>query len=283
MKFAFYSQFPDALFQFGHSGAAEYAKKLGFSGVELYSPPVPGYPDVMPDLASAHTMHDTFKKSDLPIVCYTVPADLWTIPNIEKLLMYKIELAAELECPYLHHTLFKTYNIDSKCPSFEEALKKITESTIRVAEYAEKHGVTCIYENQGGYFNSVECFGAFWKQIKSNCKNVGICADVGNMLFVGEEPQDFLKEFAADVKHVHIKDYRRVVSETAPSPYWHPGKNNEWLQDCMVGDGVIDFAACIKLLKDAGYDGYYGLELVHPEPFEEGVVKAMELLNNLDK
>ncbi|MBQ2755637.1 MAG: sugar phosphate isomerase/epimerase [Oscillospiraceae bacterium] len=282
MNFTFYTQFTDALFQFGHSGAAEYAKKLGYSSVELFSPGGPGYPDILPDHATAHTLHETLKKQEVPVACYTVPTDLWHNPNAEKLLMYKAELASELECPYLHHTLFMSYNIKEGDPSYEEARDRILESAAKVADHAKKHGVTCIYENQGGYFNSVEGFKGFFEPLKARCSNVGVCADLGNILFVGEEPQDFLKEFAADVKHVHIKDYRRVVSETAPSPFWHPGKNNEWMQDCMVGDGVIDFAACIKLLKEAGYNGGYGLELVHPEPFEDGVVKAMELLKGLE-
>lgn len=44
------------------------------------------------------------------------------------------------------------------------------------------------------------------------------------------------------------------------------------------GHGVIDVEACMKILKDAGYNGAFALEISHPEPYEKGVEQAMEYL-----
>lgn len=63
--------------------------------------------------------------------------------------------------------------------------------------------------------------------------------------------------------------------------HWIRAKGNNWLRETMVGHGTIDIGACMKVLREAGYKGAYALELGHPEPFEKGVVQAMECLKSL--
>ena len=277
LKFAIYSQFTDKIDQLGASGAAEYALRLGFSAAELFSS-TEGGEDILSDLTTVRGIHTTMKEHNLPVVCYSVYSNLWHNPNAEKILMQKAEFASELECPYLHHTLFPPYSLQQGDPSYEEVLEKIADSAAKIADHAAQYGVTCLYEDQGIYFNNVEGYDGFWQEMRRRCKNVGICADFGNILFVDGKPQDFLTRFVSEVKHVHIKDYLRKTVDRSPGLYWSQARKNLWLRDTMVGHGVVDFEPCMKLLQDAGYHGFYALELGHPEPFEDGVRQAMEYL-----
>lgn len=278
MKFAFYTGFAEKIQALGAEKAADYALSLGFSGVELLSS-LQGGTEVLPDKAAAGVLHRALQSRGLPMVCYSVYADLWHNPNAEALLLQKAELAAELECPYLHHTLFPTYHPGENDPAFGEALEKIADSAARIAARAAQLGVTCLYEDQGAYFNSVRGYGAFLQAMKDRGQTVGVCADFGNIMFVNEEPQDFIAAFRADVRHVHVKDYLRKTGERSPGLHWLRGKDSTWLRETMVGSGAVDVPACMQAL--AGYNGWFALELCHPEPFEDGVRQAMEYLTRV--
>ncbi|MBR4888992.1 MAG: sugar phosphate isomerase/epimerase [Clostridia bacterium] len=280
MKFAFYVGFAEKIQELGPAGAAEYALRLGFSGTELLAS-VQGGADSLPDMATARELHRALKERGLPMVCCSVYADLWHNPRAEELLLKKAEYTAELECPYLHHTLFPTYHPGESDPSFEEALKKVAESAARIAKHAEKLGVTCLYEDQGAYFNDIPGYGALLQTVKESAP-AGVCADFGNILFVNGSPQAFIENFAADVRHVHVKDYLLKNGECSPGMYWLRGSGDLWLRETMVGSGAVDVPACMQALKAAGYDGYYALELCHPEPFEDGVRQAMEYLTRFE-
>ena len=101
---------------------------------------------------------------------------------------------------------------------------------------------------------------------------------MGNILYVNEMPEPFLKAFIEDICHVHVKDYLWKKGLVSPGMYWNRGKADSWLRETMVGSGVVDFEACMKILKEAGYEGAFALELNHPEPYEAGVQQAMEYL-----
>lgn len=150
----------------------------------------------------------------------------------------------------------------------------------QVARYAEPLGITCLFEDQGIYLNGLAGFGKFFYELKRRCSNVGVCGDVGNILFVDEDPVDFFEMFKEDIKHVHIKDYlRKPAAKQSIGHYWLPTRGGQWLRETMVGSGIVDFESCMKVLKSVGYQGGLGLELGHPEPFEVGVQQAMEYLN----
>ena len=63
--------------------------------------------------------------------------------------------------------------------------------------------------------------------------------------------------------------------------YWKPTRNGNFLRNTMVGHGVVDFARCMEILREIGYDGYFALELDHPEPFDEGIKQAIQYVTPL--
>ncbi len=286
MEFAAYAGFSRYILENGFEKAAAYAKKLGFSAVEMladkkYNP--------VPDVETARQAKHTFDKYGLRVACHSVCVNLWDSESKhsygfkiskadEQFLLNQVEVAAVLGSPYVHHTLLPWLTLPADAPDYEEAIETVVEAAVRIADYAATFGITCIYEDQGYYVNGIEGFYGFFSKMKARCKNVGICGDLGNILFVNETPEAFLEANMKDVCHVHIKDYLWKKAKVSPGIYWHHAKEYSWLRDTMIGNGVVDFEVCMKLLKDAGYDGYFSLENAHPEPYEVGVQQAMEYL-----
>jgi sugar phosphate isomerase/epimerase len=71
--------------------------------------------------------------------------------------------------------------------------------------------------------------------------------DTGNGLAYGYRSTDYLAAVLPWVAHVHVKDGRRAPGDAGP----------EWT---LPGAGQAEVAACVGLLEEAGYTGFYSLE-----------------------
>ena len=270
-----YSKFSERVLQYGIENTAEYAAQLRFSSVEYFVDAFCEESNPILSVEKAKEVKEVLDRFNLPVVCCSVYADLWNNPEGEKFLMKQVEIAATLGSPYFHHTLLSWIELPEDAPDYEEGIKDAVEAAVRIAKYADTFGITCIYEDQGYYVNGVEGFKGFWNEMKKRCRNVGICGDMGNILFVNEKPQDFLKAYIKDICHIHVKDYLWKKGTEKPGRYWLKTKDGSWLCDTIIGDGVVDVDSCMDILKNAGYEGYFALENSHPEPYEEGVKQAM--------
>jgi len=279
MNFALYAGFEHMLAEKGVEATIAFAKQYGYSSVEFLRA---AYGNTYSEAGSpeaAKALRKTLHGAGLTTACYSVYSNVKR-PQTKQGLLDHLEIAAELESPFLHYTLLTA--MDSPHPAdYSESVKLAVDVSVAVANRAKELGITCIYEDQGFYVNGVEGFGGFYNTLKQTCSNVGICMDVGNILFVDEKPEVFLEAYKNDVVHVHIKDYLRKRAPSAPGRSWLRTANGNWLRDTVVGDGVIDHAAYMRILNAIGYKGAFALENGHPEPFEAGVEQAMGLLNSL--
>ena len=244
MNFSMYSKFYNILLRDGIEKAADTAKDFGFSSVEFFDFVHPSRVDCIKSVEDARRMRGVLEERGLTTACYSVAVGLYeegmtldTVTHAEKKLMQYAEYAAALGCPYLHHTL--TITVEPLLTE-ETALKYIVPAAIRVAKYAQSLGVTCIYEDQGPFFNGVEGFGKFFYAVKAECPYVGVCGDVGNTLFVDENPEAFFRAYAHEIKHVHVKDY--IIANVRGEDGWSPTRAGKWAKETIVGEGVINLS-----------------------------------------
>lgn len=279
MQFTMYTRFIPTLDKLGAAQTADYAANLGFSSVEVLEVTSAGHPSVIRDRETAKTVRETFAERGLTVACYSVGTCLYRSPEAEESLKYQADIAAELGSPFLHHTLVPWLKKPGNAPSFDEALENVADAAARIANYAAPLGVTCLYEDQGLYANGVDGFGRFYREIKNRTQNVGVCGDVGNVLFVDEQPTPFFREYIGEIRHVHIKDYLyKTDTPVSPGMYWLPTAGGNWVRDTMFGHGDVDIAGCMEILKNAGYDGALAFENEHPEPYDAGVKQGMDYL-----
>ena len=284
MNISMFAKFSGNIKSQGADTACSIAEKLGFTSVEHIELELDNSKPTIANEEDLSKLKYAMDKHGLSMSCYSVAVNLWeknmtptTVTTYEKALYNHAKQASYLGSPYLHHTLLLGVEKDSL--PFEQALELIVPAAIRVAKFAQNIGISCLYEDQGMYFNGVKNFGRFYSEVKKECPYVGICGDMGNTLFVDEDPVAFFKAYVNEMKHVHIKDY--IISDKRDSSTnWSLSKGGKWLKDSIVGEGNVRIVDCLNILKENGYNGALSLENCHAGDFELGVSKAISLLKN---
>ena len=230
------------------------AAGLGLGGVELRS-----FCEEfrVPDREKARELGKLARSLGLSLPCFSVSSDFVTAPEktMEALRGYA-EICSDLEIPYLHHTVALEMHAFT-LPEEEKARRFAfgIECALAVCDYAERLGVRTLIEDQGFVFNGV-----------SNCARlcersgdrIGIVADVGNILFVDERPEDFIRAMKGRVCHAHLKDFARYHEE--PETYRYRSVSGAYLAETEIGTGDVDLATVMQAFADISYDGYYSLE-----------------------
>ena len=250
----------------------DLAKRQGFDSVE---------PFPVKDLATiedAQKFAEYAAKKDLAVSCFSAAINL-AVPDKRDAvatLKHYINMAQAMGAPYFHHTIaLKLETLRTGEDSFETLLPAIVSVIRELCDYASERGVTCVYEDQGMCFNGAERFARFLEAVDR--KNIGVVADLGNIMFVDEKPEQFVGRFTSRIVHVHLKDYLwKSGRESHPGPGWYMTQQGNFLRDTVFGHGSVPFTTIFRLLKAAGYEGYYSCEYAAPEPPEKWIPVSME-------
>ncbi len=260
MKLAMYSGFNALLVQQGPAKAAAIVRELGFEGIEPLDDPALFTPELAAELKKA------LDAEGLICCCYSAYATL-TDPDAEateQRLLRCAEICAILGSPYLHHTLIgPVFPIPASREFAPGAFEEAVERAGRIAQHAAALGVRCIYEDQGFYFNGLDGLQRFFDTMEPYAP--GFCADVGNCLFVDEEPQGLIEAFHDRLCHVHLKDYFRSSTPPAKADTVYRSFGGKYLADALPGDGCLALKECVRLIGPE-YCGFYSLEY-WPEDF----------------
>ena len=283
MKFVMYTYFDKLVRENGFREALKIAKSIGFSGIEFVDGGI--FPDktLTPSLEAAKEYRRILEEEDMIISCYTVCISIYKSSEATEGLKKHAEYAAAMGAPYLHHPLCFESSKGEHAPSYEEVLADVLPRAAEVAKSARDLGVTCIYEDQGEYLNGVEGFGGFFSALKAECDNVGVCGDFGNIHFVDESAPDFIGAFLPEIKNVHVKDYFITPEKDDRQGGWMTTAKGDYIIAAPIGEGSVDFVTGMRLLRDAGYDGYFSIEqlLPFPEEFIADAKNAMKYLSDL--
>ena len=90
--------------------------------------------------------------------------------------------------------------------------------------------------------------------------SVGLCLDTGHITCGGGDPVAIVEEFADRVDIVHAKDVRKALADKLLTGEFTWSQGIKAGMFTPIGEGDIDFAAIVKKLDEAGFDGYYVLE-----------------------
>ncbi|MBQ8371321.1 MAG: sugar phosphate isomerase/epimerase [Clostridia bacterium] len=268
MELVNYARFLFDINEHGFEYAVRHTTELGFRHVEFVDGCISSREKpLFFERPWAKDAPSILAECGLDVPCYSVGATVYSgdreyDEGIFRNMCKQVDFAARLGAPMLHHTLNFGLSLSSGAPTYDELLEGTVDMAVRIADYArEKHGITCIYEPQGMYFNGVAGLGKFFDAVSSRCPNVGICGDVGNGYFVDEDEVSIFERFAPYVKHVHLKDY--VISDTPiDGKQGFRSRGGRWIYDVPLGAGVVNFARVFELLKGAGYKGQASLEVL---------------------
>lgn len=228
----------------------------GFGAVEPF-------PNVDLDTVSqACALGSHVRDLGMEISCFSTNCELLGAGSSAALAQMKqrIDMAAAMGSPLFHHTIHpQLTHPRAGEPSFIQALREVVPMLRELCVYAADRGVLCVYEDQGVYFNGVSGVSRLIEALDG--VPFGLVADVGNVFFVDETPEDFIGAFSNHIVHVHCKDYlKKSGASAAPGRGWYLTRRGDYLRDTIVGHGAVNYMAVMRILNQIGYDGWYSLE-----------------------
>ena len=256
----------------------DYAAEVGFDAVE----PSRGreFNGSLADmLEAAKRVKEHAAEKNIRLSCFSECVDIVTESKAAatmEALRDHAKVTAALGIPYLHHTILPGCNhLAWGNKKFDELLAIAVKNIRDIYDYAEALGVKVVYEDQGFTFNGGERFERLLNAVDRDIK---VVADLGNIMFVDEDPVDFVGRFAPHIVHVHVKDYIRKSAygnDPGKDGGWYTTRRGDYLRGTIVGHGSIDYVACCKILISAGYTGSFSLEYCGLEEGLSGRIQSM--------
>ena len=157
----------------------------------------------------------------------------------------------------------------------DEARRKLKERVAaaleEVTREAESLDLVLALENHHGFPATAEEQVELIERMNSKCFRATV--DVGNYMCADQAPEVGTAIAAPYAAYVHVKDFARVADESIASG-WR-------LEPRAVGRGDVNQAACLQILKDAGFDGFVAIEYEGHENERIGVAQSVEFLNTI--
>lgn len=132
--------------------------------------------------------------------------------------------------------------------------RKLGQSVTAIAEHIAEHGMRLAYHHHMG--TVVETAEEIDRLMDETGDSVGLLLDSGHLTFAGGDPVAIAKRHAKRIVHVHCKDIRRYA--LASCRRLDASFSEAVLAGIFTapGDGIVDFAGLLGVLKVAGYSGW---------------------------
>ena len=246
----------------GHTGsyysytfdqALEGLAEAGYRAVELAS--VPGATEFVDVHGDPDEVRGKLDRLGLEAVSISGHSDLTTAEGLEHGLAV-VEWARRYGLPIVNTAIGGPGHIEESEAAFMENIGPL-------ADAAQAAGVTLALEIHGDLMASGERSRPLLERIGHPAVKVNY--DTANVeYYSGTRAEDDLPAIADQVAHVHLKDMR--------------GAKGEW-DFPAIGEGHVDFARVVEILRGAGFDGPYSVEVEFtggtPWPPLEEVTAAM--------
>ena len=163
-----------------------------------------------------------------------------------------IQFAAAIGCPFV-----VTTDGQARPEGFtdEQVLAITRESLRQILDWAEDYEVTVNIETHGPYTNDPEILEQMLNFFDT--PRLGLNLDTGNTFIAGGNPAEFVQRFLGKLRYMHIKD----VSESLAAAL-RGEETGIAMSESPIGRGVNaeNISACIRLLKEADWDGVISVE-----------------------
>lgn len=258
------------------------AKEMGFDGIEFAEIHAP---EGMDKLTYAKELKAEAEKHEIDIVAYCIGSDLlYDRENQINKLKNEVDVAEALGCKLMRHDASGGYKENEKKQGmgFNNALPVIVEGYKAVTEYAKTKGIRTCIENHGFFAQDSERVAAIINGV--NDENFGALVDIGNFMCADEDPAIAVGNVAPYAFHVHAKDFHfKKGTEFIPSDGFFMTRGGNFLRGAIIGHGAVPVMQCLRILKNAGYNGYVTVEFEGMEYAKKGVKYGLDTLKKIDE
>ncbi len=149
----------------------------------------------------------------------------------------------------------------------EEVAKAATDGLSRLSEKAAKENINVLVENHGGYSSNGKWLANVMEQV--DMPNCGTLPDFGNFCIEQEEIDG---EWQCTERY----DPYQGVKELMPFAKGVSAKSHDF--DKKGNEKGLDYEKLLKIVKNAGYEGYIGIEYEGDRLSEKEGIKATKAL-----
>lgn len=154
--------------------------------------------------------------------------------------------------------------------SAEDVQKAAIESLSQLGDFAAKENINVIVENHGGYSSNGQWLSTIMEKVAK--PNVGTLPDFGNFCLKRGENRTCVEEYD---RYKGTQELMRYAKGASAKTYDFDEAGN-----CVE----TDYNKIMKIVKDAGFNGYIGIEYEGSKlSEEEGIRKTKALLERVGK
>ena len=186
-----------------------------------------------------------------------------SVPYLEKAIRY----AATLRAPVVN----TDEGIRPEWVSLDEAWGIMKYTLTTVLRVAERYGVAIGIEPHQSISKTTEGLLRIASLVDHPLLRVNY--DTGNAFLAGEDPYTGLRAVLDRVVHVHAKDISIQHAEE------EKGKVTGTPVGCACGDGVIDWARVVAILREVEFDGVLSVECGTPEQAQRSLDHLNQVLH----
>lgn len=236
-------------------GFIREAKRIGADGVELLAPL---YRDAEKDRTEALA---ALAETGLTCPIFSVSND-FAKPDVQLRAaeLAKIRFGIEEALRYRAQTVRVFAGDVKEGVTFDEARQWIVEGLTEAAHIAHESGVRLALENHGTLAGRGDQVRGLIEDVRAATghDSLGANPDTGNFLLVDQSSSDAMRDLGPLAYMVHFKDF-------APAPADHEGFAYKSLAGrsyvgTAVGEGIVDLASGLEVLKAAVFNGWLSIE-----------------------
>ncbi len=164
---------------------------------------------------------------------------------------------------------------------FAGAAGPLVRQMRELAEYAGEREVEVALLNHGSF--ACTSWHQEWVVRLVDAANAGACLDPGNYLYYeGEDPVAATGRLRERVAAVRLGDWRLREREAVAAGFAADGGFHPW-EAAVFGEGEVDHGACLRLLREAGYDGWLSIKSAGSSPLgpDDALRRSLEEVRRL--
>ena len=146
----------------------------------------------------------------------------------------------------------------------EDAYRQFAETLNRVGEITLREGVrACFHNHVGSVIETRAEIDHLFSLVDRSLVFMG--PDTGHLAWGGVDVAEFCRDYATDIKTVHLKDIDPQVLAEGRANDWDYGTFADNGIFAELGAGFIDFPAIFEVLREAGFQGWLITETDVPQ------------------
>jgi len=141
----------------------------------------------------------------------------------------------------------------------DDGFRTLADTLNRVGEATLQHGVrACFHNHVGSFIETRAEIDHLFSLVDRSLVYQG--PDIGHLAWAGDDVVAFCRDYASDIKTIHVKDINpEVLAEGVANSWDYSGFTKHGIFT-ELGEGLVDFPAVFTILKDAGFQGWVVVE-----------------------